>query len=47
VRLVQDGRLSLAGVVGRRYPLDEINTAIDDMTSGRIAGRAIVRMADG
>jgi len=46
VRLVQDGRLSLAGVVGRRYPLDEINTAIDDMTSGRIAGRAIVRLAD-
>lgn len=46
VRLVQDGRLSLAGVVGRRYALDEINTAIDDMTSGRLAGRAIVRLAD-
>jgi Zn-dependent alcohol dehydrogenase len=46
VRLVQDGRLSLAGVVGRRYPLDGVNEAIDDMTSGRIAGRAIVRLAD-
>jgi len=46
VRLVQDGRLSLAGVVGRRYGLDEINAAIDDMTSGRLAGRAIVRLAD-
>jgi Zn-dependent alcohol dehydrogenase len=46
VRLVQDGRLLLAGVVGRRYALDEINTAIDDMTSGRLAGRAIVRLAD-
>ena len=46
VRLVEDGRLSLAGVVGRRYGLDEINDAIDDMTSGRIAGRAIIRMAD-
>jgi S-(hydroxymethyl)glutathione dehydrogenase/alcohol dehydrogenase len=46
VRLVQDGRLSLEGVVGRRYGLDEINTAIDDMTSGRLAGRAIVRLAD-
>jgi S-(hydroxymethyl)glutathione dehydrogenase / alcohol dehydrogenase len=46
VRLVQDGRLSLAGVVGRRYSLDEINTAIDDMTSGRLAGRAIVRLGD-
>lgn len=46
VRLVEDGRLSLADVVGRRYGLDEINVAIDDMTSGRIAGRAIIRMAD-
>jgi len=46
VRLVQDGRLTLAGVVGRRYALDEINTAIDDMTSGRLAGRAIIRLAD-
>jgi S-(hydroxymethyl)glutathione dehydrogenase/alcohol dehydrogenase len=46
VRLVQDGKLALGGVVGRRYSLDEINTAIDDMTSGRLAGRAIVRLAD-
>ena len=46
VRLVQDGRLSLAGVVGHRYGLDEVNTAIDDMASGRLAGRAILRMAD-
>jgi S-(hydroxymethyl)glutathione dehydrogenase/alcohol dehydrogenase len=42
VRLVQDGRLSLAGVVGRRYGLDQINEAIADMTSGRLAGRAII-----
>jgi len=46
VRLVQDGRLDLAGVVGRRYALDDINAAVDDMTSGRLAGRAIVRLAD-
>jgi S-(hydroxymethyl)glutathione dehydrogenase/alcohol dehydrogenase len=46
VRLVQDGRLSLTGVVGHRYGLDEVNTAIDDMASGRLAGRAILRMAD-
>ena len=46
VRLVQDGRLSFAGVVGRRYGLDEVNEAIADMTSGRLAGRAILRMAD-
>ena len=46
VRLVQDGRLSLTGVVGHRYSLDEVNTAIDDMASGRLAGRAILQMAD-
>ena len=46
VRLVQDGRLSLTGVVGHRYGLDEVNTAIDDMASGRLAGRAILQMAD-
>ena len=46
VRLVQDGRLSLVGVVGHRYSLDQVNTAIDDMASGRLAGRAILRMAD-
>ena len=43
VRLVKDGRLSLAGVVGRRYSLDEVNEAIADMTSGRLAGRAVIR----
>ena len=46
VRLVQDGRLSLVGVVGHRYSLDQVNTAIDDMASGRLAGRAILQMAD-
>ncbi len=47
VRLVAAGRLSFAGIVGRRYSLDEINTALDDMRSGRLAGRAIVRLAAG
>ncbi len=47
VRLVEDGRLSLAKVVGRRYSLDQINDAIADMTSGRLAGRAIIHVADG
>ncbi len=45
VRLVRDGRLSLAGVVGRRYGLEQINDAIADMTSGRLAGRAIIQFA--
>ena len=42
VRLVREGRLDLGSLVGRRYPLTGINAAIADMTSGRLAGRAIV-----
>jgi S-(hydroxymethyl)glutathione dehydrogenase / alcohol dehydrogenase len=45
VRMVQEGRLSLGTLIGQRYPLADINTAITDMTSGRLAGRAIVRTA--
>jgi len=45
VRLVQDGRLSLASIVGQRYSLHEINAAIGDMKSGRLAGRAIIGLA--
>jgi len=45
VRMVEDGRLSLAGVVGRRYHLDQINEAIADMTSGRLAGRAVIHFS--
>jgi D-arabinose 1-dehydrogenase-like Zn-dependent alcohol dehydrogenase len=32
--------------VGRRYPLDQINEAIADMTSGRLAGRAIIHFSN-
>ena len=42
VRLVREGRLNLAGLIGTRYPLADINAAIDDMRSGRLAGRAII-----
>jgi S-(hydroxymethyl)glutathione dehydrogenase/alcohol dehydrogenase len=45
VRLVREGRLQLASLIGKRYPLANINDAIDDMKSGRLAGRAIVRTA--
>ena len=45
VRLVRDDRLTFAHLVGKRYSLLEINTAIDDMRTGRLAGRAIVHMA--
>lgn len=45
VRLVRDDRLTFAHLVGKRYSLHEINAAIDDMRTGRLAGRAIVHMA--
>jgi S-(hydroxymethyl)glutathione dehydrogenase/alcohol dehydrogenase len=44
VRLCQAGKLSFKGIVGKRYPLTEINQAISDITDGSIAGRAIVTM---
>jgi S-(hydroxymethyl)glutathione dehydrogenase/alcohol dehydrogenase len=44
VRLAKAGRLDLAPCIGRRYPLADINRAIDDMRSGEIAGRAIIKM---
>jgi Zn-dependent alcohol dehydrogenase len=45
VRMVREGRLSLGSLVGQRYSLADINTAIADMTSGRLAGRAIVHIS--
>jgi Zn-dependent alcohol dehydrogenase len=42
VRMVRDGRLSLIALVGKRYPITDINTAIADMTGGRLAGRVLV-----
>ncbi len=44
VRLCQAGKLNLKPLVGKRYALTEINQAIDDMRSGALAGRAIVRI---
>ena len=45
VRLVREGRLKLKPLVGKRYALEDINTAIVDMVSGRLAGRAAIHMA--
>jgi S-(hydroxymethyl)glutathione dehydrogenase/alcohol dehydrogenase len=45
VRLVEDGRLSLGRLVGARYEIDEINRAVLDMTTGRIAGRPMIRFS--
>ena len=42
VRMVREGRLALGSLVGKLYPLADINAAIADMKSGRLAGRAIV-----
>jgi len=44
VRMVREGRLALGSVVGKRYPLTDINAAFADITGGRLAGRAIVRL---
>jgi S-(hydroxymethyl)glutathione dehydrogenase/alcohol dehydrogenase len=44
VKLCQAEKLSLNGLTSRRYPLDRINDAIDDLRHGRIAGRCIVTM---
>ena len=44
VRLVQEGRLDLSQVVGRRYPLSAINQAIQDMRSGAVSGRCLISL---
>ncbi len=46
VRLCQAGKLQLKSLIGRYYPLGEINQALADMRSGAIAGRAVVHIAD-
>jgi len=44
VRLIQAGRLDLRSLIGQTYPLADVNTAIADMRSGRLAGRALIRL---
>jgi len=44
VRLAMAGRVDLANCIGKRYPLAEINRAIEDMRCGTLAGRAIITM---
>jgi S-(hydroxymethyl)glutathione dehydrogenase/alcohol dehydrogenase len=46
VRLHQAGRLDFKSCIGQRYSLAEINQAIDDMVSGRFAGRPIIEFPD-
>ncbi len=47
VRLCQTGRLDLRDLVCKRYRLEGINEAIDDLKNGRVAGRCMVMMGDG
>jgi Zn-dependent alcohol dehydrogenase len=42
VRWYREGKLKLDELVTRRYRLDQINEAVDDLEHGRILGRAIV-----
>jgi S-(hydroxymethyl)glutathione dehydrogenase/alcohol dehydrogenase len=42
VKLCQAGKLPFESLIGRRYPLDRINDAIDDVRHGRVAGKCIV-----
>lgn len=44
VKLCQAGKLDLKPLVGKRYRFEQINEAIDDMRSGRVAGRCLVHM---
>ena len=42
VRWYREGKLKLDELVTRRYALEEINEAVDDLEHGRILGRAIL-----
>ena len=45
VRWYREGKLKLDELVTRRYPLEQINEAVDDLEHGRILGRAIITYA--
>lgn len=42
LRLAAAGKVELGACLGTRYPLTDINRALDDMTNGTLAGRAVV-----
>jgi len=46
IRLYQNGQLNLDDLVTDRFVLDEINTAIDGMRTGKIAGRCLIKMGN-
>ncbi len=42
IRWYREGKLKLTDLVTRRYTIDQINTAVDDLEHGRILGRGIL-----
>jgi S-(hydroxymethyl)glutathione dehydrogenase/alcohol dehydrogenase len=44
VRLCDAGKLRFDGLISKRYSLGEINDAVADLRSGRIAGRCMITM---
>jgi S-(hydroxymethyl)glutathione dehydrogenase/alcohol dehydrogenase len=42
--LFRHGRLKLRQLITDRFPLEQINTAIDKMRSGAVSGRCLIRM---
>lgn len=44
--LHQNKKLKLAELITHEYTLDEINTAIEDMRSGKINGRCLIKISD-
>jgi len=45
IRLYQNGQLKLNDLVTDRFGLDDINTAMNGMRNGKIAGRCLIEMA--
>jgi S-(hydroxymethyl)glutathione dehydrogenase/alcohol dehydrogenase len=45
VRLCEAGKLDLGPCLGKRYGLAQINQAIQDLRTGALAGRAVLRIA--
>lgn len=43
--LAKVGRLALEPLITNRYPLERVNDAIEDLRSGKVAGRCLIEMA--
>ena len=44
IRLYRQGLLNLSGLITRRYPLEDINLALEHMANGQLAGRCLIEM---